>query len=48
MKHRLNDLTNVLHRPVETAGQSGQLIFQKPDVLPKAVRLNALLDCVSI
>jgi len=24
MKHRLRDLTNVLHRPVETTGKSGR------------------------
>jgi hypothetical protein len=26
MKHRLNVLTNVLHRPVEIAGQSGPAV----------------------
>src|SRR5665647_3119618 len=28
MKHRLNDLTNVLHRPVETAAQRGLKIMK--------------------
>jgi len=31
MKHRLRDLTNVLHRPVETAAISGRPVVQQRD-----------------
>ncbi len=31
MKHQLNDLTNLLHRPVETATPSGHSGFSKAD-----------------
>ena len=36
MKHQPNDLTNLLHRPVETAALFGHFSFSKPDIVNPA------------